>query len=778
MLRKLSEILGFDTASRATLVLAIFALFAALACGVLLVILIVGAGVGGLSPLTPVPAPVIRVSPPSGPPGTQINVIGQGFKPGETILIYLEGFEGQYTGGTAYAGSMADAGGFITANFTFPAEDRWLALGRVKVVARAAVSGLRADAPFQIELPTPTPPVLPATPTPLAPTATPTPLAPTATSAPLPMMWPTATPSPRPVTIEPTPAPTGTSLPVITEWRGEYYNNSDLSGAPALVHNDERLDFAWGYGSPAPEVLADNFSVRWTRQVYFAGGTYSFWARVDDGVRVWVDGALIIDGWVDGASRVYRQTVALSEGEHNLRIEYYEHWGWAGISVWWEEMAMPSTSTATPTAAPTPTGTATPTHLVSINVLGKVYDARAEPKRGIVGATVIATIPGIGWQAVTTTGEDGTYNVIFRVPGFHSGEQVVVSASAPGYASGARRGYLGTAALNQMLAIDVALAAMLTSTPTPTPTRTATPTATPTGTATPTATPTGTTTPTATPTSTATPTATPTGTVTPSVTQTGTTAPTATPTGTTTVTATPTGTAIPTATPTGTATPTDTPTITPTPTGTVSATLQLTVTGQVYDLLEGPGAGVPGAAVTVTIPEVGQQAILTATYSGTYTARFAVPGFRSGQQVIARAAAPGYTPGATGGTLGVAISQTLTLPVALVAMPGPLSPTLTITPTGGWLGDLITVTGRGWNPWDTLLLAVIGPGVPTTAATDYATVVADGSGTFAVGFTFPHEPHWGDLLQVALVAHRSDWSTRAAAPFDLIRPAPTPAPGN
>ncbi len=43
--------------------------------------------------------------------------------------------------------------------------------------------------------------------------------------------------------------------PNITEWRGEYFNNRDLLGAPVLVRNDPSLDFNWGLGSPAPGVV-------------------------------------------------------------------------------------------------------------------------------------------------------------------------------------------------------------------------------------------------------------------------------------------------------------------------------------------------------------------------------------------------------------------------------------------------------------------------------------------------------------------------------------------
>jgi hypothetical protein len=51
-------------------------------------------------------------------------------------------------------------------------------------------------------------------------------------------------------------------------------------------------------GSPAAGLVgADAFSVRWTNTVNFPKGIYRFRATVDDGVRVFVDDQLVIDGW-------------------------------------------------------------------------------------------------------------------------------------------------------------------------------------------------------------------------------------------------------------------------------------------------------------------------------------------------------------------------------------------------------------------------------------------------------------------------------------------------
>lgn len=118
------------------------------------------------------------------------------------------------------------------------------------------------------------------------------------------------------------------------DWRGEYWSNPNLNGSPVVVRNDVTIDFDWGYGSPAAGLPVDNFSARWSRNWYFTEGTYRFYATVDDGVRVFVDNALVIDGWQDGGRRDFIGDRWLWAGNHDLRVEYYERTGQASIKVW------------------------------------------------------------------------------------------------------------------------------------------------------------------------------------------------------------------------------------------------------------------------------------------------------------------------------------------------------------------------------------------------------------------------------------------------------------
>lgn len=151
-------------------------------------------------------------------------------------------------------------------------------------------------------------------------------------------------------------------------WRGDYYANPDLAGRPAFSRDDQGIDFDWGMGAPEVQLPVDNFSVRWTRRIRLERGRYRFWALADDGVRVLVNGSLVIDQWRDGGQALYEGEVILDETEHEVVVEYYERGQQALIRFGYVPAALPSatpseTPSATlapPTEEPTPAETQTP----------------------------------------------------------------------------------------------------------------------------------------------------------------------------------------------------------------------------------------------------------------------------------------------------------------------------------------------------------------------------------------------------------------------------------
>lgn len=128
-----------------------------------------------------------------------------------------------------------------------------------------------------------------------------------------------------------------------TDWQGEYFNNPNLSGTPTLRREESALQFDWGTGSPDPRIPADGYSARWRRVWYFDNASYTFSAQTDDGVRLYVDGGLVIDAWHDQIPTLYTVDLSLRAGWHELIVEYYENTGEASASLWW--WRIPSTET-------------------------------------------------------------------------------------------------------------------------------------------------------------------------------------------------------------------------------------------------------------------------------------------------------------------------------------------------------------------------------------------------------------------------------------------------
>jgi hypothetical protein len=105
-------------------------------------------------------------------------------------------------------------------------------------------------------------------------------------------------------------------------------------------------------------IPSDRFSVRWTRAINLAAGVYRFDLTVDDGVRFYVDGNLVLDKVQEVDSAQYSVQLNLGGGRHDFRIDYVEFTGRARFS--WTRRLISATPTPTATP-PTPTVTRTPT---------------------------------------------------------------------------------------------------------------------------------------------------------------------------------------------------------------------------------------------------------------------------------------------------------------------------------------------------------------------------------------------------------------------------------
>lgn len=110
--------------------------------------------------------------------------------------------------------------------------------------------------------------------------------------------------------------------------QAEYFANDSLSGTPALTRVDKNVDFVWSGTSPAPQIPREHFSARWTGTIELPADVTNdlvLSSVEDDGVRVWVDGRLVIDAWGPHDSTMSNASHVLTPGRsHQLRIEYQQ----------------------------------------------------------------------------------------------------------------------------------------------------------------------------------------------------------------------------------------------------------------------------------------------------------------------------------------------------------------------------------------------------------------------------------------------------------------------
>ena len=101
----------------------------------------------------------------------------------------------------------------------------------------------------------------------------------------------------------------------------------------ATTRTDAKVDFWWGEGGPNENdgkplagIGPDKWSVRWTGQVQaLESGSYTFSTNTDDGLRLWVDGKMIIDHWVGGPFPGGAGTIVLEGArKYSIKMEYFD----------------------------------------------------------------------------------------------------------------------------------------------------------------------------------------------------------------------------------------------------------------------------------------------------------------------------------------------------------------------------------------------------------------------------------------------------------------------
>jgi putative isomerase len=103
------------------------------------------------------------------------------------------------------------------------------------------------------------------------------------------------------------------------------FEDRDLS-REALRRRDANIDFDWGEGQAAEGLPVDEWSARWSGQIQVPKtGEYRLKTRADDGVRVWLDGELVIDDWQAHWEEPRHLDLRLESGKtYPITVEYFD----------------------------------------------------------------------------------------------------------------------------------------------------------------------------------------------------------------------------------------------------------------------------------------------------------------------------------------------------------------------------------------------------------------------------------------------------------------------
>jgi alpha-L-fucosidase len=122
----------------------------------------------------------------------------------------------------------------------------------------------------------------------------------------------------------------------------------------SLERIDPEINFNWVRNSPGHPIAEDHFTVEWTGYIQPEfSEEYEFSAFADDGMRLYIDGKLVLDLWEQGdegtdseAMREDAETslqgrIRLEKGKkYHIKIEYYETVQNARIHLYWQSPSL------------------------------------------------------------------------------------------------------------------------------------------------------------------------------------------------------------------------------------------------------------------------------------------------------------------------------------------------------------------------------------------------------------------------------------------------------
>ena len=104
-----------------------------------------------------------------------------------------------------------------------------------------------------------------------------------------------------------------------------------------LTEIDPDIDGLWSSSAPNSSVGQNFFSICWSGQIQPRySEMYTFHTVSDDGIRVWIDGKMVVDAWKSHGEQTDFGSIPLAAGQlYDIRVEYYQRTNRARASLFW-----------------------------------------------------------------------------------------------------------------------------------------------------------------------------------------------------------------------------------------------------------------------------------------------------------------------------------------------------------------------------------------------------------------------------------------------------------
>lgn len=214
-----------------------------------------------------------------------------------------------------------------------------------------------------------------------------------------------------------------------TNWTATFFNTTNLTGTSQTFNGIAAVNFNWGVGVPTglpgaftltnctptnPPITdtgtsadcSNFFSARFTSTQNIAPGTYNFVATSDDGIRVYINGALVLDRYVGRVLTTDTFTQQITASPVNITVEYFEGLDQSSVQFQWFLVGSTTPVPGTTPIVPTSAASAVPPLTVTVSGV-KGLSLRSGP---YLGASLIAVVrPGTAYPPTARNRDEGQF---------------------------------------------------------------------------------------------------------------------------------------------------------------------------------------------------------------------------------------------------------------------------------------------------------------------------------------------------------------------------------